>query len=108
MGDRKNINKPEEYPIEGLPTGTYVRSHRLNKLGVITDAFYEEPEVNNQKIIVYTILILPQIANMYSGPLDTEQFYVTNEYEYEITAYLMIKPIDVTDIMIRIEGDPFP
>ena len=49
MGDRKNINKPEEYPIEGLPTGTYVRSHRLNKLGVITDAFYEEPEVNNQK-----------------------------------------------------------
>ena len=30
----------EVYPEEAVPLGTYVRSIRYKKLGVITDAFY--------------------------------------------------------------------
>ena len=33
-----------------------------------------------------------------------EQWYLTNEYEYEVTGYLMMNPIDVSKIMIRLEG----
>jgi hypothetical protein len=88
----------KKYPKEALPLGTYVRSLRYKKLGVITDAFYGELDVNNKKIIMYTVLLFPSVGLVTHMPIKTEQYYVTNEYEYEIIAYLMIRPVDLTKL----------
>jgi hypothetical protein len=96
-----------DYPEEALPLGTFVRPKRINRLGVITDAFYGELDKDNNKIIIYTILLLPQ-ARAISGipgiPKQTDQYYLTNEYEYEITAYLMIGPADLSKLTANLGG----
>lgn len=94
----ESINSPlakAEYPPEALPVGTYIRSTRLDKLGVIISAFYGDKDKNDKNIIVYTVLLYPDhsLRGMYS-----EQFYVSNEYEYEIIAYLMIGQANLRDI----------
>ena len=96
-----------EYPKEALPIGTYVRPTRHNRLGVITDAFYGELDVNNKKIIIYTILVFPQIDPLTRTVNRNDQFYVTNEYEYEIVAYLMIQPADLTKLTANLGGGLF-
>ena len=83
------------YPKEALPIGTLVRSIRLDKLGTIVDAFYGELDEDNQKIIIYTILLFPKTNILAKKSKTSEQFYLTNEYEYEIIGYLMMKPIDI-------------
>jgi len=93
-----------DYPKEAMPIGSYVRSERLNRLGFITDAFYGELDKDNKKIIIYTILIVPKTNHMSKLLEQDEQWYITNEYEYEVTGYLMMNPIDVSKIMIRLEG----
>tara|TARA_R100000315_G_C5216470_1_gene129364 strand:+ start:534 stop:905 length:372 start_codon:yes stop_codon:yes gene_type:complete len=93
-----------DYPKEAMPVGSYVRSERLNRLGFITDAFYGELDKDNKKIIIYTILIVPKTNHMSKLLKQDEQWYLTNEYEYEVTGYLMMNPIDVSKIMIRLEG----
>ena len=40
------------YPKEAVKIGTLVRSHRLDRLGIVTDAFYGELDEDNQKIII--------------------------------------------------------
>lgn len=102
LKDRKNIN----YPKEALKLGTFVRSTRLDRLGIITDAFYGDHDAQNQKIIVYTILLLPdhQLRHINSLP---DQYYITNEYEYEIVGYLMISPANLSNLSLHIEGEVF-
>ena len=96
-----------EYPREAMKPGTFVRSHRLNRLGVITDAFYGELDEDNQKIIIYTILILPKSEKTFSPSKESEQYYMTNEYEYEVTGYLMLKPVDIKDLSRKLNGGLF-
>jgi hypothetical protein len=88
----------EKYPDEALPMGTYVRPTRRNQLGVITDAFYGELDADDKKIIIYTILLFPQIDSITRVPKRNDQYYLTNEYEYDIVAYLMIDPVDLSKL----------
>lgn len=92
----------EEVPQEAMPVGTLCRSVRLNRLGVIIDAFYGGLDEDNKKIIIYSILILPESSSLghfseYTNntALKKGSFYVTNEYEYEVIGYLMIPPVDI-------------
>jgi hypothetical protein len=84
-----------EYPTEAVPIGTFVRSHRFNRLGVVTDAFYGDLDLNNTKIIIYTILLIPKTDFKGISIQRKEKYYLTNEYEYEVTAFLMIKPVNL-------------
>tara|TARA_A100001515_G_scaffold91334_1_gene72810 strand:+ start:122 stop:496 length:375 start_codon:yes stop_codon:yes gene_type:complete len=95
------------YPKEAMPLGTIVRSHRIDTLGAITDAFYGEMDADGQKIIIYTILLFPK-SNAFSGDLKKkDQYYVTNEYEYEVTGYLMMPPINLTKLASNLGGGLF-
>jgi len=96
-----------EYPKEAMKPGTYVRSSRLDRLGLITDAFYGELDADNQKIIIYTILILPKPDKTSFSKKETEQFYMTNEYEYEVTGYLMLNPVDIKELSRQLNGGLF-
>jgi hypothetical protein len=97
-------SKDSDYPVEALPQGTFVRVNRLNVLGIITDAFYGEKDVNNTRIIVYTIFLLPKKSFSHISSQE-EKFYMTNEYEYDITGYLMMNPVDINKVLPQIEGD---
>lgn len=96
-----------EYPKEALPLGTYVRSIKHNKLGVVTDAYYGDVDKDNQKIIIYTILMFPDADSFSSSYKSREQYYVSNEYEYEIYAYLMIPPVDLAKLTTQLGGGLF-
>ena len=97
------IGPPGEYPDEALPTGTYVKTKRQNALGIITDAFYGDLDADNQKIIIYTVLLLPNGHKDYKSS-EVSRYYLTNEYEYEITAFLMIRPIDMLHVNKILRG----
>lgn len=92
------------YPKEAMQPGTYVRSNRLNRLGLVVDAFYGEIDLDNNKIIIYTILILPKPISTFTRDRDSEQYYLTNEYEYETTGYLMMKPVDMKQFSKLMSG----
>ena len=96
-----------DYPEEALPLGTYVKSIRHNKLGIITDAFYGELDADKQKIILYTILLFPAIDPLTRAPKRNDQYYITNEYEYEVIAYLMIKPANLSKLTANFAGELF-
>ena len=96
-----------EYPEEALPLGTYVRSTRFNQLGVITDAFYGELDADNQKIIIYTILLFPTSDPLARMTTKTGKYFITNEYEYEIIAYLMVGPADLRQLTANLGGELF-
>jgi len=98
---------PEKYPDEALPLGTYVRPTRHNRLGVITDAFYGELDADGKKIIIYTILLFPQNDQLTRMPKRNDQYYLTSEYEYEIVAYLMMRPVDLSQLTANIGGGLF-
>ena len=96
-----------DYPKEAMPLGTIVRSHRVDTLGAIMDAFYGEKDADGQNIIIYTILLFPK-SNAFSGDFQkTGQYYVTNEYEYEVTGYLMMPPINITKLASNLGGGLF-
>tara|TARA_Y100000592_G_scaffold100784_1_gene182763 strand:- start:737 stop:1108 length:372 start_codon:yes stop_codon:yes gene_type:complete len=85
----------ESYPKEALPLGTFARSIRYDRLGVITDAYYGDIDKNGKKIIIYTLFLFPStnlIANSHKNP---EQYYLCNEYEYDVIAYLMLPPLNL-------------
>jgi hypothetical protein len=88
---------PGEYPKEAMPLGTIARSLRMDRLGIITDAFYGDLDKDNQKIIVYTLLLLPPPSNSFASKYknQSEKYYLSNEYEYEVIGYLMLKPVNV-------------
>jgi|TARA_R110000803_G_scaffold87728_1_gene154638 hypothetical protein len=97
---KNNIN----YPKEAVPLGTYVRANRHNKLGIITDGFYDGSDADGQQIIMYRVLLLPNPSSF--GPVsnNSERYYLSNEYEYEVTAFLMVGPVDVSKMLINLEG----
>ncbi len=93
-----------EYPKEAMALGTIVRSTRLNKLGFITDAFYSDVDEDNQKIIVYTLFLIPGIDPLTNTYKANDQYYISNEYEYEVIGYLMMNPINIKNIKKMING----
>ena len=94
----------DEYPKEAMPLGTWVRSERLGRLGVITDAFYGDVDNAGQKIIVYTLLLFPRSNNYGTSSRSKENFYLTNEYEYEVIGYLMMNPINLDKLSPYLGG----
>lgn len=93
----------EEVPKEAMPIGSLCRSVRLDRLGVVIDAFYGGLDEDQKKIVIYSILILPESKGMnhfseYTNKtaLKKSSFYVSNEYEYEVIGYLMIPPVDIS------------
>lgn len=92
MNNKDDNDSFEKYPKEGLPIGTFVRPNRLNRLGIIVDAFYGDLDQDNQKIIIYTILTMPNNTIVPLANDKNSQCYLSNEYEYDVTAYLMIRP----------------
>jgi hypothetical protein len=99
--------KDTAYPKEAMPLGTYVRATRHDKLGVITDAFYGELDLDNNKIIVYTILLFPDSNPYFKTSSSSEQYYVSNEYEYEVIGYLMMPPANLAALTANLGGGLF-
>ena len=104
MSETISSGSDPEYPIEALPLGSWVRSDRLKRLGFVADAFYAGQDLDGQRIIIYSLLLLPQLSGYMSHLSDNEQYYLTNEYEYEITAYLMMNPINIAKLMMELTG----
>jgi|21_taG_2_1085346.scaffolds.fasta_scaffold00558_22 hypothetical protein len=95
----------EKYPKEAVPPGTFARSVRLNRLGIVVDAFYGDVDTTNQKIIVYSMLLFPNTDSFSRYSPDDYQYYITNEYEYETIAYLMMKPVDIRTLKSFLVGE---
>jgi len=95
----------EKYPNEAVAPGTFARSVRLNRLGIIVDAFYGDVDATNQKIIVYSILLFPNTDSFSRYSVDDYQYYITNEYEYETIAYLMMNPVDIGTLKSFLVGE---
>ena len=108
MADSLAAGPDPGYPSEGLPVGSWVRSERINRLGFVTDAFYSGKDLGGQNIIIYSLLLLPKISGYSSSLSNNDQYYLTNEYEYEITAYLMMKPINIAKLMMELTGRELP
>ncbi len=104
MAESISSGPGEEYPEEALPLGTWVRSDRLDRLGFVTDAFYAGQDLDGQRIIIYSLLLLPKIGGYISHLSNNDQYYLTNEYEYEVTAYLMMNPINIAKLMMELTG----
>jgi len=92
------------YPKEAVPVGTWVRAIRFNKLGIVTDAFYGDVDKNGTKIIIYTIFMFPTKEPIV-GIKEPESFFISNEYEYEVIAYLMMKPVNIRELAKNLGGN---
>ena len=90
-----------EMPKEALKKGTIVKSLTHNRTGVVADAFYGDLDQDNQKIIIYTILLLPDngFGSSSYGKLAPDKIYFTNEYEYDIIGFLMVPPLDIDGLL---------
>ena len=71
-----------EYPKEAVPRGTYARSVRFDQLGVVTDP----------------------LSRMTTK---AGKYFITNEYEYEIIAYLMMNPVNLDQFTASLGGELF-
>lgn len=93
----KDVFIDKDIPEEALPLGTVSRAVVHDRLGVIVDAFYGDLDKDNKKIIIYTLLLFPEASTFISknSKLSTDQYYLTNEYEYNVISYLMIPPVDL-------------
>ncbi|MCS5624146.1 MAG: hypothetical protein NZ735_09320 [Candidatus Marinimicrobia bacterium] len=97
----------EELPKEALAIGTVCRSKRFDGICIIVDAFYGDTDADNQKIIIYTVLLFPSYRfELYSKSTELSEggFYMSNELEYDIIAYLMIPSVDITKYSSIIRG----
>ena len=95
-----------EYPQEALQMGTLVRSIIHNRLGVVGDAFYGDVDKDGKKIIIYTLLLLPERKLIGNVSFEKDKYYLTNEYEYDVIGYLMMNPIDMTKLKSLLGGLP--
>ena len=98
-------NLDEKYPKEAVRPGTIVRANRVDSLGVVTDAFYGELDEDNQKIIIYTILLFPK--RNYLNQRRDEQYYISDESSNQVTAYLLIRPINISELRKNLGGGIF-
>ena len=92
------------YPQEAVPMGTWVRSVRHDKLCVVVDAFYGDLDADNKKIIIYSLLLFPKPNLLTTSAKKKENLYLSNEYEYEVIAYLMLNPVDVKKLSQTVGG----
>ena len=93
------------YPENAVPKGTFVRCLHNNRLGVVVDGFYGDVDQVGEKIIIYTVLLLPETSSFAVNSLKNDNYYLINEYEYDIVAYLMIPPVDMKEISKNFMGD---
>jgi hypothetical protein len=94
-----------DYPPNAVPLGTFVRCIRNNRLGVIENAFYGEVDQVGEKIIVYTVLLLPETRSFGQQSLQNDKYYLINEYEYDVISYLMMPPVDIKELTKSFVGD---
>ena len=94
-------SETDEIPKEAVKNGTIVKSLRHDRTGIVVDSFYGDYDKDNQKIIIYTVLLLPdnRFTTSSSSSLDSSQYYFTNEYEYEVIAYLMVPPLNIGGLL---------
>ena len=93
------------WPEEALLIGTLVRSIKKDRLGIIADAYYGDLDKDKKKIIVYTILLIPDRHSFsYQQEVEQDRLFMINEYEYDIYAYLMIPPLDFNTINDSLGG----
>ncbi len=110
---KKNISsivsdiKSDNYPEEAVPVGTYVRSTRLKRLGLVIDAFYGEDDLDGKRIVIYTVFLFPPYNSQSLIMNNQDEYYVSNEYEYEIIAYLMMNPVDISKMSISYEKEEY-
>ena len=104
MLTQKSLNNLDEYPKEAVALGTFVRANRFNRLGVVTDAFYGDQDEDGTELIIYTVLMFPVADLISKQNSSSDKYYVSNEYEYEITAYLMIGPVDIKKLNKSLNG----
>ena len=57
------------------------------------------------EIIIYTVLMFPDNKVFTTSYSNSTQFYLSNEYEYEVTAYLMISPINIKNMSHVLGGN---
>jgi len=92
-------------PENALPLGTLIRSKRFDRLGAVTDSFYGDKDLDGTKIIIYTVLLFPLSGLTRNTPeASREDYYVSNEYEYDIIAYLMMEPINLNKLVKTLGG----
>jgi hypothetical protein len=84
------------YPSGALPLGTYARSKQLDRLGVIVDAFCGKKDADGQPITIYSLLLFPKKSAIMPVAPSDNPYYLINEHEYDVIAYLMMDPIDIT------------
>jgi hypothetical protein len=88
------------YPKEAVGLGTIVRSKNLDRLGVVTDAFYDQ-----NKSIVYTCFFIPNTSpgmyykNLLSKDLDLHGI-MAEENEFDLIFYLMMGRVDLDELDI--------
>ena len=93
------------WPEEALLIGTLVRSIKKDRLGIVADAYYGDLDKDKKKIIVYTILLIPDRHSFsYQQEVEQDRLFMINEYEYDIYAYLMIPPLDFNTINDSLGG----
>jgi hypothetical protein len=97
----------KDYPKGAVPVGTYARSIRLKRLGIIIDAFYGEEDLDGNKIIIYTVFLFPPYNRQPLSTSSQDEYYISNEYEYEIIAYLMMNPVDISKVSISYEQEEY-
>jgi hypothetical protein len=51
------------------------------------------------------VLLLPETSSFAVNSLKNDKYYLINEYEYDIVAYLMIPPADMKEISKNFMGD---
>jgi len=102
------VEMGEVYPKEAMKPGTYVRVNRLSRLGLIDDAFYGGLDEDENRIIIYTIVLLPVNAKDRYNTLEEMSYALTNEYEYEVTGFLMIRPVDMEKLNNSLNGGQMP
>ena len=95
----------ERYP-EAVPLGTVVRSKTLNRLGVVTDAFYDKED-----LLHYSCFFIPHTApGMYHRNLmdnsDEVHGLMIEESEFDLIYYLMIGTVNLEELDIyHVPGD---
>ena len=88
------------YPKEAVGLRTIVRSKNLDRLGVVTDAFY-----NKNRSIDYTCFFIPNTSggmyykNLLSKDVDLHGL-MAEENEFDLIFYLMIGRVDLEELDI--------
>lgn len=96
----------ERYPKEAVPLGTVVRSKNLNRLGIVTDAFYDK-----ENLLHYSCFFIPHTApGMYHRNLmdnsDEVHGLMIEESEFDLIYYLMIGTVNLEELDIyHVPGD---